>query len=217
MGNPARPTTGWIRPKADIGDRQDAGKLSGSINRKIEFPSLPGPCAKDWRWRRKPAKSIGLVSSGFHGNSCAQRAPVSINSSAEASLTAACRQSLSSRNGSRDNGTGSAENSAVPVSASPSEISALASGIVMPVQGNRSHASSKLQVTICSLLHPKKSTGIMCASMVSLSGKLHGDLGPLLADSGLSENKCLATCRQKTYGCYPQRQVKCTENSVAMM
>jgi hypothetical protein len=175
--------TGRYRPEADIGDCQDAGKLSGCINRKIEFPSLPGPCAKDWRWSRKPAKSIGLVSRGFHGNSSAHRAPASINSAAEASLTAACRQSLSSRNGSRDNGTGSAENAALPLSASPSEISALALGIVMPVQGNRSHASSKLQVTICSFLHPKKSTGIMCASTLSLSGKLHWALGPLVAET----------------------------------
>jgi len=126
------------------------------------------------------------VSRGFQGNSSAHRAPASINSSAEASLTAACRQSLSSRNGSRDNGTGSAENAALPVSASPSEISALALGIVMPVQGNRSHASSKLQVTICSFLHPKKSTGIMCASTLSLSGKLHWALGPLVAEPGRS-------------------------------
>lgn len=69
--------------------------------------------------------------------------------------------------------TGSAENAAVPVRASSSEVSAVASGIVMPVQGNRSHASSKRQVTICSLLHPKKSTGIMYASIASLSGTLY--------------------------------------------
>lgn len=74
----------------------------------------------------------------------------------------------------------------LPVRASPSEVSALASGIVMPVQGNRSHASSKLQVTICFRLHPKKSTGIMYVSMASLSGKLHQALGPLLAGCCLS-------------------------------
>jgi hypothetical protein len=41
------------------------------------------------------------------------------------------------------------------------KVKALTSGIVMPVKGNRSQAFSQLQVTICSLLHPKKSTGIM--------------------------------------------------------
>jgi len=72
----------------------------------------------------------------------------------------------------------------------PSEVSALASGIVMPVQGNRSHASSKLQVTICSLLHPKKSMGIMYARMALLSGKLNWVRGPLLAERRRSE--CLS-------------------------
>ena len=81
--------------------------------------------------------------------------------SAVASCTAPNKLPLSSRNGSFDKGTSSAENILLPVSTSLSEVKALTSGIVMPVKGNRSQASSQLQVTICSLLHPKKSTGIM--------------------------------------------------------
>jgi hypothetical protein len=39
----------------------------------------------------------------------------------------------------------------------------------MPVHGNRSHASSQLQATTCSFLHPKKSTEIMDMPMESAS------------------------------------------------
>jgi hypothetical protein len=58
----------------------------------------------------------------------------------------------------------------------------------MLVHGNRPHASSQLQVTICSRLHPKKSTVIIGVPIASRLGavKLRRILCQRLADLGPS-------------------------------